>query len=104
MASPDQKMILVTYKSDVHPPRPSPSRAKAGQPTEAARACAPVRCYGGMDYQRWWSASQSAAHFGQLIGDAWASEYLSSARAEPEDLVTVDPATGSPTCTFWQAS
>jgi hypothetical protein len=63
----------------------------------------PVRCYGGMDYQRRWSASQSARHFGQLICDAWASDYLSSAPAEPEDLVTSIPATDSPTCTIWQA-
>ncbi len=47
-----------------------------------------------MDYQRWWSASQSAGHFGELICDAWTSDYLSSAQAEPEDLVTVEPGNG----------
>ena len=47
-----------------------------------------------MGYQRRWSASQSARHFGQLICDAWASDYLSSAPAEREDLVTIDPGNG----------
>src|SRR6266566_8026281 len=47
-----------------------------------------------MEYHHWWSARQNAAHFGQRICDAWASEYLLSAGADPEDLVVVDPGNG----------
>jgi hypothetical protein len=47
-----------------------------------------------MDYQRWWSLRHSTTQFGELLSDAWAQDYLSSARAEPEDLVTVDPGNG----------
>jgi hypothetical protein len=47
-----------------------------------------------MDYQRWWSVKQSTMHFGELLCDAWAQDYLSSAHAGPEDLVTVDPGNG----------
>jgi hypothetical protein len=47
-----------------------------------------------MKYHHWWSARQSAAHFGQRICDAWASEYLLSAGADPGDLVVVDPGNG----------
>jgi hypothetical protein len=47
-----------------------------------------------MDYQRWWSIRHSTTQFGELLGDAWAQDYLSFARAEPEDMVTVDPGNG----------
>jgi hypothetical protein len=47
-----------------------------------------------MVYQRWWSVKQSTMHFGELLCVAWAQAYLSSAHAEPEDLVTVDPGNG----------
>ena len=47
-----------------------------------------------MVYQRWWSVKQSTMHFGELLCAAWAQDYLSSAHAEPEDLVTVDPGNG----------
>jgi hypothetical protein len=47
-----------------------------------------------MDYQRWWSIRHSTTQFGQLLADAWAQDYLSSARAEPDDMVTVDPGNG----------
>lgn len=47
-----------------------------------------------MEYHQWWSARQSAAHFGQRIRDAWASEYLLSTGADPDDLVVVDPGNG----------
>src|SRR5260221_3702449 len=47
-----------------------------------------------MEYQRWWSARQSAAQFGQRICDTWTSEYLLSTGADPGDLVVVDPGNG----------
>jgi hypothetical protein len=47
-----------------------------------------------VDYQRWWREKQSDAHFAQQICDAWISEYLSEAGADPEDLVVVDPGNG----------
>jgi DNA/RNA non-specific endonuclease len=47
-----------------------------------------------MEYQRWWSARQSPAHFGQRICEAWASEYVLSTGADPGDLVVVDPGNG----------
>jgi hypothetical protein len=47
-----------------------------------------------VDYERIWSARQSAAHFGQLVTDAWASKYLLSLGADHADLVIVDPGNG----------
>lgn len=47
-----------------------------------------------MVYRRWWSVKQSTMHFGELLCAVWAQDYLSSAHAEPEDLVTVDPGNG----------
>ena len=47
-----------------------------------------------MEYQHWWSARQNVAHFGQRICDAWASEYLLSTGADPDDLVVIDPGNG----------
>lgn len=47
-----------------------------------------------MDYQRWWSVRHSTTQFGEFLADAWARDYLSCSRAEPEDLVTVDPGDG----------
>ena len=47
-----------------------------------------------MDYQRLWRDRHSHAHFVQQICDAWISEYLSEAGADPEDLVAVDPGKG----------
>jgi DNA/RNA non-specific endonuclease len=47
-----------------------------------------------MEYQRWWSARRSTAGFGEVICDAWASEYLEATGADPSDLVIVDPGNG----------
>lgn len=47
-----------------------------------------------LEYHQWWSARQNVVDFGQRICDAWASEYLLSTGADPEDLVVVDPGNG----------
>jgi hypothetical protein len=48
-----------------------------------------------VDYQRWWRERQNDAHFARRRScDAWTSEYLSEAGADPEDLVVVDPGNG----------
>lgn len=47
-----------------------------------------------MDYQRWWQERHSAADFARQVCDAWISEYLSAAGADPGDLVVVDPGNG----------
>jgi hypothetical protein len=53
-----------------------------------------MRWDSSVDYQRWWQKRQSATRFAKQICDAWISEYLSAAEADPGDLFVVDPGDG----------
>lgn len=47
-----------------------------------------------MDYRVWWSTRSSVEHFGELVTDEWASEYMMRTGAACGDLVVVDPGNG----------